>query len=221
MSSWRKDRREAVRHYEHARELLETLAAKKARSDSPEAAKQRALIERERIGVNFDLVTTLAQRDAHRYGRWGWCRWWWDSALEAEEDSEAVEEADYEEPNWWHYAADDSAPTGIPLGPDGKPQFVQTPKTYRADRPASFIPAELDKPSGRFDKKMAATVATLTAPPCRTLNPIAIDSGMPSSSAPSAIATPLPSCSCSLACWSPERFRCLAPRLDSHQLAMA
>jgi len=129
VSSWRKDRREAIRHYERARELLIGLAENVSQADAPNAAKQRALTEAERIGVNFDLVTSLAQRDAHRYGRWGWCRWWWENAFEPEEDSEAVEEADYEEPRWWHHG-EQEPPTGIPLGPDGKPRFVKTPRAY-------------------------------------------------------------------------------------------
>lgn len=129
VSSWCKDRREAIRHYERARELLVGLTETIGQADAPDATKQRALIEAERIGVNFDLVTSLAQRDAHRYGRWGWCHWWWDSAFEPEEDSEAVDEADYEEPRHWHYG-EQEPPTGIPLGPDGKPQFVETPKAY-------------------------------------------------------------------------------------------
>jgi len=132
VSSWRKDRREAIRHYERARELLVGLAEMAGQADTPDAAKQRTLIEAERIGVNFDLVTSLAQRDAHRYGRYGWCRWWWDSAFEPEEDSEAVDEADYEEPRYWHYGGEQEPPTGIPFGPDGKPQFVETPNAYES-----------------------------------------------------------------------------------------
>ena len=42
---------------------------------------------------------------------------------------------------------------------------------------------------------------------------------MPSSRAPTAIAVPLPSCSSSLGCWSPERLRCRAPRRASATLA--
>ena len=71
---------------------LEDLLLHSAPPVSPDAPKQRTLIEAERIGVSFDLVTSLAQRDAHRYGRWGWCRWWWDSGFDAEEDSEAIDE---------------------------------------------------------------------------------------------------------------------------------
>jgi uncharacterized protein YfaS (alpha-2-macroglobulin family) len=130
VSSWRKDRREAIGHYERARELLIRLAKKLDQVETPDAPRQKTLIEAEQIGVNFDLVTSLAQRDAHRYGSWGWCHWWWDSAFEPEDDSEAVEEADYEEPRWWHYGGQQGPPTGIPLGLDGKPQFVETPKAY-------------------------------------------------------------------------------------------
>jgi hypothetical protein len=86
----------------------------------------------ERIGVNFDLVAALAKKDAYGYRRWGWIGWWWDGAFEPEEDSEAVEEADYEEPRWargW-YPEDQTPPTGIPLDLNGKPQFIATPKEY-------------------------------------------------------------------------------------------
>lgn len=132
VSSWRRDRREAIRHYERARELLIELAKVNSQSAEADAPEQARLINAERIGVSFDLVTSLAQRDAHRYGQWGWCRWWWDSAFEPEKESDAVEEADYEEPRWWHYAGEDAAPTGIPLASDGTPMFVETPQAYEA-----------------------------------------------------------------------------------------
>jgi len=126
--SCRKDSREAVKHYERARELLIAYLAK--------TDEQKKAVLAERIGVDFDLATALSGQGQYgwQYGRWGsW--WWWDSAFEAEEDSEAVEEADYEEPRWarWGWAGEDQQPpTGIPLGPDGKPQFIQTPKEYAA-----------------------------------------------------------------------------------------
>src|SRR3954471_10885941 len=46
-----------------------------------------------------------------------------------------------------------------------------------------------------------------------------MDSGTPSSSAPIAIAVPLPACSLSEGCWSSERFRCRAPCRASATLA--
>src|SRR5206468_3290418 len=63
---------------------------------------------------------------------------------------------------------------------------AQTPKTYPAERPAFFIPAELDNPSGRLDKKIAATATIPTEPPPISVTPMAIDSGMPSINAPNA-----------------------------------
>ncbi len=58
---------------------------------------------------------------------------------------------------------------------------------------------------------MAATATVLTTPPFSIDRPITIDSGMPSSRAPTAIARPLPLSSASDGCWSPERLRCFAP----------
>src|SRR5437660_1201854 len=81
---------QAVNHYERARELLLALAAK----------VDKTKLKAERIGLDFDLATALSSdgKYGYRYARWGrpfW--WWWGEGLEAEEDSEAVEEADYEE----------------------------------------------------------------------------------------------------------------------------
>jgi uncharacterized protein YfaS (alpha-2-macroglobulin family) len=128
--TWRKDSREAVQHYERARELLLGFPARTSE------LKQR--VTTERIGLDFDLATALSNggQYGYRYRYWGrpfW--WWWWEGLEAEEDSQAVEEADYEEPRWaWGgWDQDQTPPTGIPLGPDGKPQFIQTPKEYSSN----------------------------------------------------------------------------------------
>jgi hypothetical protein len=126
--SYRKDAEEAVKHYERARQLLIALPT---RTDELKRA-----VNAERIGVDFDLTTAISGKAQYAwpYGRWGngWW-WWWNDALEAEEDSEAVKEADYEEPRWmwrgWN-GEEQQPPTGIPLGPDGKPQFIQTPREY-------------------------------------------------------------------------------------------
>lgn len=130
VSSWRKDRREAIKHYERSRELLLALLGKLGTDGNPDATRQRRLIEAEGIGVDFDLAAVLAQRSEYRWNQWGWVGWWWDSGWGDEEDSEAVEEADYEEPRWWGGYQEQEPPTGIPLGPDGKPQFLVTPKEY-------------------------------------------------------------------------------------------
>ena len=126
--SYRKDAREAIKHYERARELLLALHAT--------AGDLKTKVNTERIGLDFDLATALSRdgQYGYRYARWGrpfW--WWWGEGLEAEEDSEAMEEADYEETRlgWGGgWGEDQSPPIGIPLGPDGKPQFIQAPGQY-------------------------------------------------------------------------------------------
>ena len=113
--SWRKDSKDALKHYERARALLLALPAK--------GEEEKKLINAERIGLDFDTAAALASesQNGYRYGRWGWYGWWWDNWLEPEEDSEAVEEADYEETRWgmgrggWG-GEDQQTPTGIPLG---------------------------------------------------------------------------------------------------------
>jgi len=134
VSSWRKDRKDAIKHYERARDLLVALAEKPSTEENPDTEERRALIKAERIGVDFDLIAALAKADPYGYRRWGWMGWWWDNFLEPEEESEAVEEADYYEPRWhWWYPQDQTPPTGIPLDPDGKPRFMTTPAEYAAN----------------------------------------------------------------------------------------
>ena len=128
--SYRKDSRAAIAHYERARELLLALPTN--------TADLKNQVNTERIGLDFDLATALSSGNQFGYGRygWGWSGrvfwWWWGEGLEDEEDSAAVEEADYEEPRWgWGgWGQEQVQPNGIPLGPDGKPQFIQSPATY-------------------------------------------------------------------------------------------
>jgi hypothetical protein len=133
VGSWNKDRKAAIQHYERARDLLAGLAAKA--KDDGTTASEAALVRNERIGADFDLSAALATRGP-QYGsnQGGWAGWWWAPALEPEEESEAVEEADYEEPRWgwgrgWRQQ-EQAPPTGIPVGPDGKPQFLAVPDAY-------------------------------------------------------------------------------------------
>lgn len=69
-----------------------------------------------------------------------------------------------------------------------------------------------------LDRKIAATATTLTPRPPSIDRPMTIDSGIPSSTAPTAIAVPLAPFSLAGG-WHPERLRWRAPRCDSHQLA--
>ncbi|MBP7936179.1 MAG: hypothetical protein KA354_16175 [Phycisphaerae bacterium] len=173
VSTWNKDRRAAIAHYERARELLIKLAqapaARPADVDGPKATKS------ERIGVAFDLAGVLARRNEYQYGSSGWCYWWWDSGLADEEDSEAVEEADYEEPRWgWRRnPSDQKPPTGIPVGPDGKPQFIVAPREYSprlGDGPKiRFLLEEVRQIDDSEKKNDAATALMRWAMIARTL----------------------------------------------------
>lgn len=132
VSSFKKDRKTAILHYEHARDILanlvKTIGTGPDNADTPE---RRKLLNTEQIELNFDLVTALSSRDFNDYGGWGWCGWWWGSWGEPEEDSDAVEEADYEQPRWYgRYAGQQEKPTGLTLGPDGQPRFPATPTAY-------------------------------------------------------------------------------------------
>src|SRR5215212_7911760 len=87
------------------------------------------------------------------------------------------------------------------------------PNTYVPDRPAFFMPAALDNPSGTFERNIAVTATRLTAPPCIIETPLTIDSGIPSNSAPTAIASP-PSSDCLGPPALPDLFRCCPPRRE-------
>jgi len=167
VSSWRKDQRAAVRHYERARELLFTLMEKVAAAggeEEPAGAPTRVThgdLVNECIGVDFDLAGGVARPQSY-YGYRGWWSWWWEGA-EAEE-SQAADDAEYEEPYYGYYGGypSDAAPIGIPLGPDGEPQFVPTPESYDAKLPAGqkirFLLAEvqrLDESENRDDAALA------------------------------------------------------------------
>ena len=80
------------------------------------------------------------------------------------------------------------------------------------------MPALLDSPSGRLDSTIASSTGT-PMPPVVSERPSTVDSGTPSSSAPTAMAVPLPACSSSLGCSSPARLRCRAPRRARAMLA--
>jgi uncharacterized protein YfaS (alpha-2-macroglobulin family) len=158
VNSWRKDRNEAVKHYEQARQLLIGFAKKNRNADG------------ERIGVDFDLAAALARHNEYGFS-WDW--WWSD---EAEEDSQAVDEADYEEPRWgrWRGNPDDQKPpVGVPLGRDGKPQFPTTPKQYSPDLSAGpkvrFLLNEIERLDKTDTKNDAAKAVFRRAMIDRTL----------------------------------------------------
>lgn len=175
ISSWKKDRRAAIENYEKARDLLARLAGEAARG-GPDVEARRKEILAERIGVNFDLAAALARRGSHQYG-YGYWDWWWGWAPEDEEESDAVEDADYEEPRWGRFGrwgfGEPAPPTGIPLGPDGKPQFIKLPQAYAAalgDGPKiRYLLDEIQKLDTTEEKDDAALALLRWAMICRTL----------------------------------------------------
>jgi alpha-2-macroglobulin len=134
VSSFKKDRREAIHRYEHARDILAGLAGNIGKTaENPDTPERRKLLNTEQIGLDFDLVTALSSHEYDAFGNWGWCSWWWGS-WEPEEDSEAVEEADYEQPrSFGRFPGQQEKPTGLPLDPDGHPRFLATPASYAAE----------------------------------------------------------------------------------------
>ncbi|MCH8807451.1 MAG: hypothetical protein IH986_15390, partial [Planctomycetes bacterium] len=128
VSSWKKDRRRAIKEYEKARALLAGIAEEAAEANEP--PQKREQIEAERIGVDFDLASAITSIGSYqRYGYW-W-DWWWGWGQGDEEDSDAVDEADYEEPRrYWGWSQPQSPPTGVPVGADGRPRFITTPQRY-------------------------------------------------------------------------------------------
>ncbi len=134
--SWKKDRKDAVLHYERARDLLAWLKVHPEDDSGRGEPEHEKRLLAEWVGVNFDLATALARQDSEQYGYapWGLCGWWWGSWGEAEEDSDAVVEADYQEGRFYRgwSGREQEPPTGIPLDSAGKPAFFEAPKEYAA-----------------------------------------------------------------------------------------
>ena len=152
------DRKQAIAHYERARQvLLNWSQALTDRRRDPGDAKRA---EAERIGIDFDLAAILQQRP--RYNYWGWFGWWWGGGGEAEDDSSAVEDADYEEPRGWYSndAESSTPPEGLPLAPDGTPRFMTVPADYAPELPDGlkirFLLAEIERLDSSETKDKAA-----------------------------------------------------------------
>ncbi len=174
VSSFKKDRKEAITRYEHARDILAGLVkAVGTTPDNPDTPDRRKLLNSEQIGLNFDLVAALAAHDDYA-GAWGWCFWWWGGGAEAEEDSDAVDEADYEQPRaYGRYPGQQEKPQGMPLGPDGRPHFMQTPAAYAADLgdglKIRFLLAEVQQLDTSANRDDAARAIFRQAMICRSL----------------------------------------------------
>lgn len=171
VSSWKKDRKSAIQHYERARELLIELQNPKGYDWRASMDYKNKLVA-EQIGVNFDLAGVLAQHNGGNYGRWGWWGWWWNAP--DEEDSEAVEEADYEESRWGYgWNQDQTPPLGLPIGPNGKPQFGEVAKNYEAaigdGAKIRFLLEEIQKIDASPTKDDAARALLRWAMICKSL----------------------------------------------------
>lgn len=176
--SWKKDRKAALAQYERARDLVLWLREHFDQAANPDTPERRKQLDAELIGLDFDLVATLAAQTEYNYGaRWGLGGWWWGPGWEPEEDSEAVEQADYDEPNfgrgWYNANEDQEPPTGIPLGPDGRPQFLQTPAAYSSELGAGprirYLLAEIQRLDTSEKKEAAAKALLRSAMIARTL----------------------------------------------------
>jgi len=124
VSSQKKDRRVAIAHYEAARDFYATPGLK---------APQGASLESIRISVNNSLADVLFARPGY-YGGWQW-DWWWggwgwrDSEDDSEDDTSALDDADYEEPRQYRWAPP-AEPRGLPVDRQGNPRFIVPTKTY-------------------------------------------------------------------------------------------
>jgi len=173
VGSFGKDRKDAILHYEKARSLIEGFQKSNGGKNLPDTPEFRALLLSEKIGINFDLTSALSLRNPYGPGMWGWCGWWWGS-WEPEEESEAVEEADYEQPRGFgRYPNDQTPPQGLPLGPDGQPVFPSTPAAYSpklGDGPKiRFLLAEIESIDPSETKDHAARALHQRAMICRSL----------------------------------------------------
>jgi uncharacterized protein YfaS (alpha-2-macroglobulin family) len=137
VQSGRQDRRKSISHYERARELLDKLA----QAPKELTREQKGGLVPLRIAVDFDLASVILNRRMIGYGYygwygwWGWDWWWWGWGWYDDEDEEssALEDADYEEPrryNWWQRAQE--PPRGIPVDESGNPKFLVPPRDYSA-----------------------------------------------------------------------------------------
>lgn len=173
VESFKKDRKESIHHYERARDLLIAL---QNNTDAGTSLEQGKLYNSEQIGTDFDLATALTNQNRFGYGFYGWCGlWWWSGWGEAEEESDALEEADYEQPRWgrWRYNAEQEKPTGIPLTDNGQPRFIAASTTYAATlgdgQKIRFLLDEIQKIDRTGTQDNAAQALFRKAMICRSL----------------------------------------------------
>jgi len=136
-----KDRAEAVKHLEAARDLYARL----------DAAKAEGLKREERIAALFDLVDALA-----RFGPYDLSHWqgWYQEEDEADGTVGAAEE------EWRRYRVREGARKGVEIDAQGRPVFEPKPEAYAADltptRKMKFLLAEAASLDPTDERKLEA-----------------------------------------------------------------
>ncbi len=168
---FRKDRAEAVRHSERARDLILALESSFGSAANPDTPGRRDEVRQERMSLNLDLASTISASSPYGWGGQLGMGWWW--GRDDEEDSQALEDADYEEPRWRGWRQPTTPPTGIPTDADGNPAFIETPKQYAptlgAGQKIRFLLAEVEEIDNTPNREYAATALLRWAMLARSL----------------------------------------------------
>ena len=151
VNSFRKDRAEAIRHLEAARDLYSAFLKDKAKVAKLPKEEQDKL-QPEALECNFDLAGAILRRREQAQS-WDW----WDDF------SEEMEEIEEYEPNVGysrHHVRGSTPPAGLRVDKDGKPLFTKTPGAYDAklpdDQKARFLLKEIETKDPTPNKEMKA-----------------------------------------------------------------
>ena len=151
VNSFRKDRTEAIKHFEAARTIYQTCLGDKSKiADLPQDQQDKFLPEA--LECNFDLAGTLLRR---RENAQSWD--WWDDFSEEMEEFEEYE-AGY---GYRRYGVQGSnPPSGLRVDKEGEPIFTIEPKSYKADLPddqrVRYLIKEIEAKDPTPDKDMKA-----------------------------------------------------------------
>jgi hypothetical protein len=131
--------RRALEHFELTRELLQQLIAHLQARPNEATPERLRRANTARIEVDFTLVDCLIGEGFDT--RHSWARdhdWWWavsDPLDQSQDDTEG---------DWWYQQR------GVPLAPDGRPQFVTAPERYAAGLGPGAKTLERPRPGSRL-----------------------------------------------------------------------